>query len=143
MNFFCPLCRTERVFTVGPRLTFMNYVQILLTTIFLTTLLFPFVQFKGLFAFFIVWGSFEFVRRSLFKKEIPCPHCGFDASWYKRDVKKARELVETFWRDRVPQDSEDAQVQEKAESFMANSNRSEADLAHNDRIQDNYNNIMQ
>ena len=32
-----------------------------------------------------------------YRKEIPCPHCGFDASWYKKDVKIARRLVKEFW----------------------------------------------
>lgn len=102
MKFFCPLCGTERAFTVGARLSWINYLQIIVATGLVTSLLFPFVGAKGLFTFFPIWATFELVRRALFKKEVPCPHCGFDATWYKRDVKKARQLVESFWERQRP-----------------------------------------
>jgi hypothetical protein len=44
--------------------------------------------------------GFEGIRRMLFSRQVPCPHCGFDASWYKRDVKVARRLVGEFWGDK-------------------------------------------
>lgn len=97
MDFFCPLCRTERSFSSNFRLTPMNFVQMGLITVVLTTLLFPWLGFKGSFIFFAVWGAFDFGSRVNFRKDIPCPHCGFDASWYKRDVKVARKLVHQFW----------------------------------------------
>ena len=34
----------------------------------------------------------------MLKSEIPCPYCGFDASWYKKDVKIARKKVQEFWK---------------------------------------------
>ena len=97
MHFLCPLCNTERYFSIGPRLTSKNYAQIALVTTLLTFLAWPWTNWKGFFSFFMVWSLFEFGRRALFRKEIPCPHCGFDASWYKRDVKVARRLVKEFW----------------------------------------------
>jgi hypothetical protein len=72
-------------------------------------LIFPFTGFKGGFFIFLVWGGFEFIKRSLFKKEIPCPHCGFDASWYKRDIKVARKLVQEYW-DRKSEKGEGVEV---------------------------------
>ena len=40
--------------------------------------------------------------------ELPCPHCGFDATWYKRDVKVARRQVLDFWnRSEDPKEAED------------------------------------
>ncbi|MBL6988439.1 MAG: hypothetical protein ISR65_01600 [Bacteriovoracaceae bacterium] len=95
--FFCPLCRCERAFTRSPRLSKMNYVHILLTTAILVLILYPIMQYRALIVFFVVWGGFELVIRALFRKEIPCPYCGFDASWYKRDIKKTRQLVKEFW----------------------------------------------
>ncbi len=99
MQFFCPLCRTERAITTGHRLSILNYAQIILLTGLVTALSFPWAGFKGLAAFFPIWLGFESVRRMLFSKEVPCPHCGFDASWYKRDVKVARKRVEEFWAE--------------------------------------------
>jgi predicted RNA-binding Zn-ribbon protein involved in translation (DUF1610 family) len=96
-NFYCPLCGTKRSIVNNYRLTGKNFIQILLITVMINLLIFPFTGFKGVFFIFLVWGGFEFIKRSLFKKEIPCPHCGFDASWYKRDVKVARRLVQEYW----------------------------------------------
>jgi predicted RNA-binding Zn-ribbon protein involved in translation (DUF1610 family) len=96
-SFFCPLCRTERGITTSPRLTKKNYVQILLTSIILGSMLFPFIGERSFFIFFVNWGVFELAVRSDYKKQIACPHCGFDATWYKRDVKVARQIVKDFW----------------------------------------------
>ena len=96
-NFFCPLCRTERNVTVSPRLTKKNYVQISISSIVLGAILFPVFGVEGFSVFFLLWGGFELAIRSDFKKQVPCPHCGFDATWYKRDVKVARQKVAEFW----------------------------------------------
>ena len=100
MEFFCPLCGTQRAFTINHRLTFLNYMQITVTTAVLSALLWPVAEWRSLFIVFPIWLAFELVRRALFSKEIPCPHCGFDASWYKRDVKMARKKVGQFWDDK-------------------------------------------
>ncbi len=96
-NFFCPLCRTERNVTTSPRLSKKNIVQISLTSIMLAAALYPFIGVESFIVFFAVWGTFELAVRSDYKKQIPCPHCGFDASTYKRSVKVARQEVATFW----------------------------------------------
>ncbi len=57
------------------------------------------MQWKGAFSFFLVWAFFEAALRLNFRKEVPCPHCGFDASWYKKDVNVARRKVDEFWGD--------------------------------------------
>jgi hypothetical protein len=60
-------------------------------------MLYPFFKVESFIVFFAVWGSFELAIRSDFKKQVPCPHCGFDATWYKKDVKVARQKVAEFW----------------------------------------------
>ena len=95
--FFCPLCRTERGITISPRLTKKNYLQILLTSIVFGSALYPIMGVKCFFVFFVVWAVFELAVRTDYKKQVPCPHCGFDATWYKRDVKVARQQVKDFW----------------------------------------------
>ncbi len=103
MEFYCPLCSTKRAFTSTPRMSVKNYFQCFLTTVFLMACLWPLMEIKSFFIFFFVWAIFEAGVRMNFRKEIPCPHCGFDASWYKRDVKMARKIVGDFWQNKKPQ----------------------------------------
>ncbi len=97
VEFFCPLCRTARAITVHYKLTAFHFLQIATICSILAIFLWPFVGFKSLFSFFFVWMIFEGVLRRLWRKEVPCPHCGFDASWYKTNVKVARKKVKEFW----------------------------------------------
>lgn len=96
-NFFCPLCRTERNVSASPRLTKKNHIQIILSTIVLGSILFPYFGVEGFVVYFACWGAFELAIRSDFKKQVPCNHCGFDATLYKRDVRVARQKVAEFW----------------------------------------------
>lgn len=96
-NFFCPLCRTERNVSASPRLTKKNHFQILLSAIVLGSLLYPLFGVEGFVVYFALWGVFELSIRSNFKKQVPCNHCGFDATLYKRDVRVARQKVAEFW----------------------------------------------
>ncbi len=100
VEFFCPLCRTARAITVHYKLTAFHYLQMAVICSTLGLLLWPLVGIKSIFSFFLVWVAFEGTLRLLWRREIPCPHCGFDASWYKTDVKVARRRVEEFWRSR-------------------------------------------
>ena len=97
MVFYCPLCRTKRAFVYSPKVLLGNWMYIFIITAFLSAALYPFMEFRSLISFFLVWGVMEYMKRHLFKQEIPCPHCGFDATWYHKDVKVARELVKNFW----------------------------------------------
>ncbi len=69
-------------------------------TVATTGVLYPFISFAGIFSFFLFWAGFEAALRLNFKKEIPCPHCGFDAAWYKKDVRIAKSKVKEFWQTR-------------------------------------------
>lgn len=100
MTFFCPLCRSERVQRVHARMSAKNHVQLGMLTILSLMILYPVMQWRALGVYFLYWGLFEASIRLLFKKEVPCPHCGFDATWYKRDVKVARRKVQEFWAKR-------------------------------------------
>jgi hypothetical protein len=65
-----------------------------------TAICYPIMSFRGVFSFFVFLAGFELVRRVNYRKDIPCPHCGFDASWYKKDVKVARRLVADYWAEK-------------------------------------------
>lgn len=66
-------------------------------TLLVFALAYPYAGGKSLPIFFVFWAVFDIGIRLRFKREIPCPHCGFDATWYKRDVKVARRKVKEFW----------------------------------------------
>lgn len=114
-EFFCPLCSTKRAFTISPRLQVHNYFQISMMSIFLAMICYPLMEWRGVFFFFPVWIGFEASVRILFRREIPCPHCGFDASWYQRDVKVTRRLVQEFW-DKQAVDKSGPTLDEAAEN---------------------------
>lgn len=97
MKFYCPLCRTERAFIHRPHLEMRHYLQIAISSVVLTLAFYPIMGVRALTLVFFVWALFELSVRALFRKEVPCPHCGFDAAWYKRDVKVTRALVSEFW----------------------------------------------
>lgn len=80
-SFFCPLCKTERGMTTSPRLTRLNMIQIFLTSLMLAACLYPWMGVRSFFVYFVVFALFELAIRSDYKKQIPCPHCGFDATW--------------------------------------------------------------
>lgn len=100
MSFYCALCRTPRALSTSFRMTIKNYLQIILLTMMTTAICYPLMSFRGVFSFFVFLAGFEWVRRANYRKEIPCPHCGFDASWYKKDVKVARRLVAAYWSEK-------------------------------------------
>lgn len=99
VNFICPLCSAQRGLRYSSRLSFKHYLHITMISVVLSLLLFPLMGLKSMFMVFGVWAIYETVYKSLYRKEIPCPHCGFDATWYKRDVRVAKRLVEQFWAE--------------------------------------------
>lgn len=113
MEFYCPLCRTERAFAGKPGLSKNNVLQIAMLTLVTTLCAYPWAAWRGIFSVFFYWACFEVSLRVLFRKEIPCPHCGFDASWYKRDVKVARRLVMEFWENKNPTIKEEVVIDDE------------------------------
>lgn len=98
----CALCATPRVLKHERNLSAKNYLQLIMTTAFTTWALFEKIGYNGLFSFFLFWTLMEFTKKFLYRKEITCPHCGFDATWYKRDVGHARKKVQKFWGEKAP-----------------------------------------
>ncbi len=117
LSFYCPLCRTERALTSTYKLSAKNYLQILMTSVFFVLILFPLMELKSLWIFFVVWAGFELGVRLVYRKEIPCPHCGFDASWYQKDVKMARKLVTNFWDTKKPKEEVEIEPEIKQKDF--------------------------
>ena len=97
MKFYCPLCRSERALTSSYKLSFKNYIQIFIFSVILMLALYPIMNIRAFFVFFVVWGGFELGFRVVYRKELSCPYCGFDAAWYKKSIPVTRKLVDEFW----------------------------------------------
>ena len=95
-DFFCALCRSPRKLRYARYLSHLNYAQIFVITIGVTAATYQWLQWKGVAALPIIWGLFESIHKSLYRKDLKCPYCGFDPKWYKKDVKLARQKVEEF-----------------------------------------------
>jgi hypothetical protein len=93
---FCALCRTPRKLRYARHLSSQHYLQIISLTIVLSAVAYPWLGFKGPIAFPVVWMLFEGIHKSLYRRDLKCPFCGFDPTWYKKDVKLARQKVEEF-----------------------------------------------
>lgn len=104
-HFICPLCSSPREMRYQKNLNEKQYIQIAVLAGSLIWFLFPLMGFKSLSLIFVVWLGFELVNKMLYRKEIPCPYCGFDATWYRRDVKVARKKVEEFWKGRASEEN--------------------------------------
>jgi len=96
-SFLCALCSAPRQMRYKRSLSVKNYFQLTLLAITLTYFLYPVFGMKTVYLYFIVWLAAEITNKALYRSELPCPYCGFDATWYKRDVRVARTKVEEFW----------------------------------------------
>lgn len=104
MAFFCPLCRSPRELMYGSKLRLRHYGQIALCSVVLMALTHSVMKERIFFWPLVIWAIHECVHKMFFRKEIPCPHCGFDATWYKKDVRVSRKLVQEFWDLQKPKD---------------------------------------
>jgi hypothetical protein len=93
---FCALCRYPRKLKYNRHLSRLNYWQIIFLSFLFALGSFKWIGLKGVAFFPIVWVIFEMTHKSLYRKDIKCPYCGFDPTWYKRDVKLARQKVKEF-----------------------------------------------
>lgn len=93
---YCALCRSPRTLRYSRRLKSQHYIQILTLGVVFTAATFSWFTWKGIFALPLIWASFESIHKSLYRKDLKCPYCGFDPTWYKKDVALARRKVEEF-----------------------------------------------
>lgn len=93
---FCACCRSPRKLRYSRHLSKLHYGQILLLTVMFTAATYPWLFWKGAMSLPIIWGLFESIHKSLYRKDLKCPYCGFDPKWYRKDVKLARQKVEEF-----------------------------------------------
>jgi hypothetical protein len=99
-KFYCVGCSRERrqtmPATLGSPRFFMN---IAITTAFCAMLTWPWLHFRGLFAFLIPVGLvMEALARMKLRGALVCPDCNFDPILYLSDRPKALQQVEVAWR---------------------------------------------
>lgn len=102
-EFLCALCSAPRAMKYSKNLSVKNYVQITILAITLGVFLFPLIGPKSFVVALPIWIIFEVGNKLLYRKEITCPYCGFDATWYRRDVKLAKNNVSSFWKENYPE----------------------------------------
>ena len=102
-SFLCALCSAPRSMKYSKNLSGKNYLQILIVSICLSWLLYPVMGVRAVLLIFPLWMIAEVINKLLYRKELPCPYCGFDATWYRRDVTIAQRKVKEFWRDNFPE----------------------------------------
>jgi hypothetical protein len=93
---FCALCRSPRTLNYSRHLLARHYVQIFILGLVVTASSFPWLAFKGVISLPVIWALFESIHKSLYRKDLKCPYCGFDPTWYRKDVRLARQKVEEF-----------------------------------------------
>lgn len=101
-EFLCALCKSPRQLRYTKNLSKLVYVRLFLLSSFLVWTLFPYIAEKSILLVLPIWPIAEFANKMLYRKEIPCSYCGFDATWYRRDVKVAKRKVDDFWAERLP-----------------------------------------
>lgn len=98
-DIFCACCRSPRKLRHDRHLSSMNYLQILVLTLVFSACTFPWLVWKGAMSLPVIWALFESIHKALYRKDLKCPFCGFDPTWYKKDVRFARQKVEEFLKE--------------------------------------------
>lgn len=96
-QFLCALCSSHRTMKYSKNLSVKHFIQIALIVGSITYLFWDYFAVNTLLVTPVIWTIFEVTNKVLYRKEVPCPSCGFDATWYRRDVKMAKNKVEQFW----------------------------------------------
>lgn len=104
-KFYCVSCNRERRQAPPSKVGSLRFFgHIILTTLFLTVLAYPWLHWKGFFAFSIPVGLvFEGIYRMKMRASLVCPDCNFDPILYMVDRDKAVRQVEETWRKKFEQ----------------------------------------
>ncbi len=97
MSFLCALCGSQRQMSLRSRPSVRNYIQMTLLISLVCALLWPWMDYRGLVFAPFIWVLWELIHYGLFRRQLPCPHCGFDVAWYAKDVRVAKRKVREFW----------------------------------------------
>lgn len=91
---YCALCGVPRFVSVdSPKLTPFQHIQVVLVSVFIAWALFPVFGVGSMFLYPFVWAAADLGKKGVFRRGAQCKACGFDAITYKKDVRKAKQLV--------------------------------------------------
>ncbi len=97
-HFYCVACRQQRFIRPPARLNEPKYfLQILLTTLALSAVFYPWFKLKGLMLIVPISIVFEVFSRLKYRTELICNVCHFDPVLYKVDPVKAARQVKDVW----------------------------------------------
>ena len=128
-EFLCALCSAPRQMKYAKYLSWMNYLQIALVSAALVWILFDWMGAKALFLTFPVWLCFELCNKLFYRKELSCPYCGFDPSWYRRDVRVAHKMVQQFWQKNYPELVAKGEMPQVEEAMLAHQDNKLEEMA--------------
>ena len=99
-KFYCVGCNKERRQAPPAAVGSLKFFShILITTAFMSMLAYPWMHWRGMFAFVIPVGLvFEAVFRMKMRASLVCPDCSFDPVLYRVNRDKAVRQVEDTWR---------------------------------------------
>jgi hypothetical protein len=100
-KFICPLCRADRRVPFRGKPGAWHFFQVGLTSIVLALMLSPWLKWKGIVCFLPLWIIFETVYRLKVRAVLNCPHCGFDPYLFLTDSQKARQELDTYWKNKI------------------------------------------
>lgn len=95
-EYFCACCRSPRRLKYQRNLKASHFAQIFILSAFVSMILYPWLGVSSFLSSILVWVIFEGTYKSLYRRDLVCPYCGFDPKWYKKDVKFARQKIEDF-----------------------------------------------
>lgn len=93
-DIYCALCGMKRrIWVNDSKLSAIQHIQTVLVSVFLAWALFPIMGMGSLFLYPFVWLFADLGKKVLYRRGAQCHYCGFDAITYKKDVRKAKQLV--------------------------------------------------
>ena len=91
---FCALCGIKREFAGHRFLTKKMWARVLAIGSFLSLLTYPLLGWNCLLSLVMVAIMYEFTNMSIYRKEVKCPHCGFDPIWYRKNWRLAKTMIQ-------------------------------------------------
>ena len=139
LHFFCPLCQYHQSTNTIQRVQWKHHAQLVLATVSIMLLTWPYFGLKSLSFYLVLWAAFEFFYRARKREALVCQSCGFDPFLYMRDRKKARLSLKKHWQAKI--ENENLFPGIKLKNYKTNSvKKEEPGFAPNSAPQDNLKN---
>ena len=93
-KYHCPLCRSLNQVRYDGKMSARQVLGILSFSLVILYAFLSRLEAGAIVLCFLAWALVEIFNRLMYRSEIPCKGCGFDPIWYKKDIRKAREILE-------------------------------------------------